>query len=738
MRRVPNTEKMSSYLPLSYADEDDKPRKLTDDEIKYVLSLTKDISSASQYVSRLQHRHYRTEMKKQLREIEICPSAIPQLRDEIASTWTLSIIEAGSPCGITIAEAIVPIITQMALNAFHLSGSASTSTADVLQSIIKVSAVDNASRIIIHFRDKMTTYRQALSYISEFQHVTTSDLLCKDVPYEVIGMRYDPEYPERRVASNDNPPLITLRKKGGITRKSATNAFLRLYLSREKLYRYRILPMEIADAYMRGFATTIFEVYADPNVYDYVDVHLSQTHLNDLAAQRDWHGESQTWREAVAVSRYVQEFMKSTKVETIKGIRGSTSKTRNNRRYDLHDLLNYEVMQKSITSFLKVKQNKPAYVVFQLKEEDARNYGLTLERVSAMFKAFKLKNAIREGKLLQVSRPKDGSCPMSYVNIKVEEAKASFVKNYDRSSTSEFDLHPLVNASHLFYASVNGNNLSEVFANPLVDSDCTYSTSIHAMSQYVSLDAGRETIVSIFESLLGGRNAKIHPAFINVLADYNTSKGRPLGADNSGRIRSGIPHFSMAMAERSHAVMANAAIANASESTKFPSCAIAFGQIGRFGTGLPIIHDPVLNLSNNEILYKEDYAVSIVQELQDDSIDFGPVENEIVNEVEDLVKTNKELDFEDNRARTAFIPVSSGINLGAAITHEESDVILDTDNNASTGGYISVSFDDIPMESVAKSYANLPSLPRYQPREKKPEIRKTYSSLLELIRYHNA
>jgi len=95
---------------------DDRPRRLTHEEIVFIVSHIPNAPAADSTASEVARQGVVEWMIETLKEIFIAPSAIPDLINKIIYQHNKSLVVPGTPIGITAAEAVGATTTQMTLN----------------------------------------------------------------------------------------------------------------------------------------------------------------------------------------------------------------------------------------------------------------------------------------------------------------------------------------------------------------------------------------------------------------------------------------------------------------------------------------------------------------------------------------------------------------------------------------------------------------------------------------------
>lgn len=95
---------------------DDRPRRLSPEEIAYITAHLPTAPSADSTAASVARQGIVDWMVDSLRELSLCPSAVPDLIQRIVEQHNKSLVVPGTPVGITAAEAVGATTTQMTLN----------------------------------------------------------------------------------------------------------------------------------------------------------------------------------------------------------------------------------------------------------------------------------------------------------------------------------------------------------------------------------------------------------------------------------------------------------------------------------------------------------------------------------------------------------------------------------------------------------------------------------------------
>lgn len=171
-------------------DANDTPRYLTREETDYIVShipLPRAADSVSASVSR---DGIVRSCRSTLAEVELCPSAIPDLIEIMIERFKRASIASGTPVGMAAAETIGATLTQMTLNTFHTSGGQKSTAVGInaMRDIINARKDPSQPITTIYFTNKSLTFTEVLNsrrfivgsmvsdFVSDYEIKSPSDL----------------------------------------------------------------------------------------------------------------------------------------------------------------------------------------------------------------------------------------------------------------------------------------------------------------------------------------------------------------------------------------------------------------------------------------------------------------------------------------------------------------------------------------------------------------------------------
>ena len=228
---------------------EDRPRKLTEQEMQYVIDHFPTPPSADQMASEVIREGIVLWIVSVLKELELCPSALTELIKEIIYQHIKSLITPGTPVGITAAEAVGATTTQMTLNTFHTSGSAKSAGAGIeaMRDIIFARKTPHNESCTIYFTNKSMTFADVLNSRSYIVGSMVSDFI----------KNYDINTPVRLGSRwwHGVAPLLLGKEIPQST------LVMRLFLNIEEMYKHKVTISKLAEVLEREVPSSVVCVY---------------------------------------------------------------------------------------------------------------------------------------------------------------------------------------------------------------------------------------------------------------------------------------------------------------------------------------------------------------------------------------------------------------------------------------------------------------------------------------------
>ena len=230
-------------------DLNDRPRRLTEAEMKYIVDHVPLAPSADPEAAEVSRQGVIEWMMETLRDVFIAPSAIPDLIQRIIAQHSKSLVVPGTPIGITAAEAVGATTTQMTLNTFHTSGSSKSASfgIDAMRDLIFARKTPKNESSTIYFTDKSATYE---SVLDSRRYIVGS--VVKD-----FVLDYDIDSPRvlERYWWHDVAPFLLKKEVPDSTK------VLRLFLNIEEMFKHRVAISDLAAVLEREVPPSSVAVY---------------------------------------------------------------------------------------------------------------------------------------------------------------------------------------------------------------------------------------------------------------------------------------------------------------------------------------------------------------------------------------------------------------------------------------------------------------------------------------------
>ncbi|MEM2986627.1 MAG: hypothetical protein QXV60_00805, partial [Nitrososphaerota archaeon] len=263
---------MTDWVPINGYEQDvdlnDKPRKLTLDEINTIAEQLPYPPSADKTAAEVTRRCIINWIKDTLKDLSLAPSAIPELTQYIKDYHYKSLIAPGTPVGIAAAEAVGATTTQMTLNTFHTSGSLKSASfgIEAMKDLIFARKNPKNESCTIYFKNKLISYEEVLDSRKYIVSSMVSDFVTDytiDNPNNLEKFWWHDYYKD--ILNKEIPK---------------SNKVLRLFLNLAEMYKHKVTAKDIADVLEQMSSKTfqgviviygpitsgIIDIYMHPNV----------------------------------------------------------------------------------------------------------------------------------------------------------------------------------------------------------------------------------------------------------------------------------------------------------------------------------------------------------------------------------------------------------------------------------------------------------------------------------------
>jgi len=544
-----------------------KPRRLTDEEIKDILSVVPDIKSAAIEVGTYNKESMLTLLREQLKEVHVTPLGIQFIKDEIIRQYHGAVIKPGSAVGVIAAEALGQPVTQMALNSFHQSGSGKNVTygIDAVRELINASKEIKSTSCSIFFENQNLSFddvimkvRPAITEIKikdlvkGIPDIETAESIAQDIPWW-----YD-SY--RRLIRND----------------FQANSILILDIDVDMLYAYKITMEDIARVIEQD--QSVICVYSPMNVGKIHIYPIEKSVVSKIKA------EGVIDRKNASMIFLYEAVIPALDKITISGVKG---------------IKQIYPVEAPVWQIVKEEQSSSSVEngwFLILNEVRMKITGITVDKLTHLCKLVGMTVFKVRPNYVGVQTP-NGESPTALVNriIKADkDAEKEYETNKRKEGARVIRRPPteIMTASHLVYADSDGSlykgsysTLRTLLAHPNIDSTRTYCNNVHEIVDVLGIEAGRSYLIKAFSDVLGYEGTYINPRHIVLLVDFMVSLGQISGITFSGISRQPIGALEKASFEQAMDTFTEAAGFGEIKEVKGTSASIYVGKRAQIGTG---------------------------------------------------------------------------------------------------------------------------------------------------------
>lgn len=604
-----------AWVPLSgcenNVDINDKPRKLTEAEINYILSKVPTAPSADSVAAAVCADGIKQWIGKQLMQTEIAPSAIPKLIYQIIQQHKRSLVVPQTPIGIIAAEAVGSTTTQMTLNTFHKSGSSKSASfgIEAMRDLIFARKTPKNESCTIYFENKGMSYEEVLDMRRYLVGSMASDFI-KD---------YDIDTP------NNLQKYWWHTKCAQLFKKTVPNSgmVLRLFLNLNEMYKHKVsiatlasvLEKEVPQSVVTIFgpiADGIIDVYPDPNLIastlkgykiDNVPPYLMETvflesivwpelsklRVKGISGIKEIYPiVSPVWR-MVAYEKKVDSYWYLVYNKYIMKATGLTPE-------------NLAALCKN--AGMTIIGGHPDYLVVQYVPDDQppddndKEYNNPNKYINRRIAAAKFENAQLKERLIQE-------------NIRKAQTLQGKEKEKLIKKQVEVPRSAILKSAEFIIAETDGSNLRELMMYDGIDRKRTTCNNIHVIAQTLGIEAARNFFVRSLTNVISNNGSYVNPTNITFIAEFITNRGQPFGATYLGISRQAGGHLSLATLERAGKVFTQSALHGKKEDIRNVSASVAAGARMWIGSGAFDIAQDILVDGNTKTFINDDLFTAI-------------------------------------------------------------------------------------------------------------------------------
>jgi hypothetical protein len=547
------------------------PRKLTDNEIKYILEVIPEIKSASQDVSAYNRASLIKTMEEMLREIIITPLAIEDLRVEILRQYIEALIAPGTVVGVSAAEALGQQITQGALNSFHQSGSSKNVTYGVsrLRELINASSELKTTSCSIFFKNQNLSVDDIiLKARPELTEITVSDLVKGNPDIESTSHMEEPWWyaPYRLLIRND----------------FKANSVLKLSIDVNMLYAYKINMRDICKVIEQDRSTVIC-VYSPMNI--------GEIHIYPVEKEVD---------KPVAKTEAVMDKSNSSMIFLWNVVIPALSNLKITGILGIRQIYPVEAKVLQVVKDEKPVPGKEKMWYLLMNQVRIKITGITVDKLIKLCTICGIQTIQVDQKntppgYIVVITP-DNESPLKRM-LRLIEVDKEDEKKYEKARREEGKRvirrppTEIMTAANLVYADSDGSTfktnkstLRTLLSRPDIDSSRTFCNNVHEIKSVLGIEAARSFLIKEFSDVIGHEGGYINPRHIVLLVDFMVSLGEVNGITFSGISRQPIGALEKASFQNAMGTFAEASAFGEVKEVKGTSASIYVGKKPAIGT----------------------------------------------------------------------------------------------------------------------------------------------------------
>lgn len=247
-------------------------RHLTDEELSSIVNAIEPLKCLQTDIAQQICNKIRKKAMTELKSIEIYPSLIPDLKNEIVRCYYKTQIQAGECVGILTAQSLGERQTQLCLDAFHSTGiSISTVVSGVPRFVELLNATKNPKNIITNI-----CFKKSFETITELR---------KAIGTSIVSLNFGDLVNDDYIVGTEMKEWHTLFQS--IYEKTMFTNYLSYTLNQDLLFKYQvnlsqvkeILENTLQDIYCM-YSLTTFDIFVKTDDLDEtLDDLLKNTHL---------------------------------------------------------------------------------------------------------------------------------------------------------------------------------------------------------------------------------------------------------------------------------------------------------------------------------------------------------------------------------------------------------------------------------------------------------------------------
>jgi len=465
-------------------------------------------------------------LKAQLRAIEInsdhADDLLNDLLEYVIKQYLSSQIVPGEPVGYRAAESLSQPATQIALNAFHFSGSNLNVTLGIggLKEILETKSSESQKHRMctVHFKDKRLALSEIIFYKqSQFVASKIYDYVNN---HNVIASR---DYFD---AEGDTwlPLFRDVMTEWIIPSRDDIDWIMELNMDTSSMYAMNVTMEDLAMVVKHTDSNDTLYIWFSPMTVEDPKIYIAPNKLKVISIMGSKYGTLGDYLQLVYFDLELIPFMKSYKFKGISGIKAINPVEQS--------VLSIIVDEIKIRDGIWLIQLSRLLIRISSVTRDMLIELLTHEDVG--IKIVDLPDGVDPELNLMVATPDSDIRKPSKILISMREKIEKNAKDLIRAgkpveSFAKLYQNPVYNLFNYYYIQTEGSNLHDILVRNDVDDRYTISSDIHEITQTLGTEAVRNHIILTLYQMIKSNGMDIDPRHLMLIGDVMVSTGKLIG-----------------------------------------------------------------------------------------------------------------------------------------------------------------------------------------------------------------
>ena len=375
-------------------NNDDKPRKLTEEEINYIIDDFPDDNVLNNEAKQIARNGVIYSIENELKKIEISPKDLDELKKLIIQQHTNSLVVPATAVGTTAAEAVGSTMTQSTLNTFHSSGSVRSVSfgIDTMRDILFARKTPKNVFCTVYYKNKLLTLEEVL----ETKSYIVGNLFSNFIVDYKIGKFVEGDIKLEKYFWHERSYIEEYIKDITYPENMDTSVILRIFLNKNEMYKHKVTIKKLVDVICRK-DTNIIPIYGSiidgiidiiPKTKitkDLLDVFNNNNNNKNKKIKYDSLSINNVELQSYIENLYFEIFINGLKNSIVKGIEGIT-----NLHPKVINVLDIVKDIKSLDKSLNKSLDKSLQWEITVNSKIMKHKGLSIENLTNMLNKFNI------------------------------------------------------------------------------------------------------------------------------------------------------------------------------------------------------------------------------------------------------------------------------------------------------------------------------------------------------------